>query len=81
MKSTSEQVVESIISSFKAIDKEDQMCIAIELIVAIANEGGASYCESVGIIESAKSELRELLNKTPQREVFTINSLNNNQLN
>jgi hypothetical protein len=61
MKSTSELIVESIVDSFKTIEKKEQMFAAISIIVTIANVAGDNFCETIGIIESCKNELRELL--------------------
>ena len=77
MNSTNQQIVESIIDSFKTIEKDLQMYAAIEIIVAIANEAGVSYCESNGIIDSAKADLRELLIKDRKSHSQSYSELTN----
>jgi hypothetical protein len=73
MKPTNDQIVESIIDLFKTIEKEDQMFVAIGLIVHITNIASSNYCEAVGIVESAKNEFRDLLLDEEHKLKFSNN--------
>lgn len=67
MDSKNEQIADSIVELFKKIDQKDKAYFGMGLIANIALEASTGNpIMAVGIIENAKLDLRETLDKVPE---------------
>jgi hypothetical protein len=81
MKPENQQIVESIKNEFSLIYEDERIVAAILIILSIANQAGDSYCETLGIIDSVKDELRESLTQEKPEFLSAIEIINRNHKN